>query len=391
MNFDFSDDQKEIQTEVRRFLADRASPAKVRAILDGDAPYQKELWLELGAMGFAGAAIEEKYGGSGLGYLELCVIAEEIGRSAAAVPFSSTVYLAAELLKNHGSDDQKAAWLPQIASAARIFCLATSEGPGQGPIKARVTANRLWGIKGPVVDGDIADLAIVLAQDDEAGGDLSLFLVNLADVEASRRTLGSLDPTRGLAQLSFDGVSTDRIGAAGCGEMILKSAYDAAAALIAFEQIGGADRCIEMARDYSLDRFAFGQPIGSFQAMKHLMADMYAMATLARSNAYHGAWALSTGSAQFPLAASYARVSAIRAFQFCSANNLHIHGGMGFTWEFDCHLYYRRSQFLALQCGTLTEWSNILVERLIEAGGPGMSHAREPSIENESAQSYENV
>jgi alkylation response protein AidB-like acyl-CoA dehydrogenase len=134
--------------------------------------------------------------------------------------------------------------------------------------------------------------------------------------------------------------------------------------LTAFEQIGGAERALEMARDYALDRIAFGRPIGSFQAIKHMLADMYVTLTLGRSNAYYGAWALSTGAAQLPEAAATARVSATQAYQQCAKNCIQVHGGMGFTWQFDCHLHYRRSNALALALGSQSQWEDLLIERL---------------------------
>jgi acyl-CoA dehydrogenase len=139
---------------------------------------------------------------------------------------------------------------------------------------------------------------------------------------------------------------------------------DRAAILMAFEQLGGADRALEMARDYALERMAFGRQIGSFQAIKHMLADMYVSATLARSNAYYGAWALATGAAELPIAAATARVSATQAFQHCAKNNIQVHGGMGFTWAFDCHLFYRRSNALALSLGSLSAWEDLLIERM---------------------------
>ncbi|MFZ2994863.1 acyl-CoA dehydrogenase family protein [Sphingobium sp.] len=383
MNFDFDDDQKIIQSEIRRFLEDRAPIERVREVLDGKLPFQEALWRELGAMGFTGAAIPEAEGGSGLGYLELCLIAEELGRSLAAVPFASTVYLAAELIKAEGDEAQRARWLPRIATATTIGCLAVTEHSGRSDfsrLQCRYQDGTLTGVKHPVSDGDIADFAIVLAADGDADGKPSLFLVELTGAGVARVSLTSIDPTRAIARISFADAGAVRLGPAGDGLRILDEVYDKAAVLMAFEQIGGADRSLWMARDYSLERYAFGQPIGSFQAMKHLMADMYASATLARSNAYYGAWALSTGAAELPLAAAYARVSATRAYQFCASNCIQIHGGMGFTWEFDCHLHYRRANFLSLQCGTPTEWDRRLIARLDRVGGPaGAIGSGEPS------------
>ena len=148
---------------------------------------------------------------------------------------------------------------------------------------------------------------------------------------------------RGQAELTFKNCKAEPLGAAGEGWSILTQVLDRAAVLMAFEQVGGADRALEMGRDYALDRIAFGRPIGSFQAVKHMLADMYVSATLARSNCYYGAWALSTDASELPEAAAAARISATQAFQHCAKNNIQVHGGMGFTWEFDCHLYYRRA------------------------------------------------
>ncbi len=145
---------------------------------------------------------------------------------------------------------------------------------------------------------------------------------------------------------------------------MLTQVLDRAAVLIAFEQLGGADRALEMGRDYALDRIAFGRPIGSFQAVKHMLADMYVSATLARSNCYYGAWALSTNAGELPEAAASARISATQAFQHCAKNNIQVHGGMGFTWEFDCHMYYRRANALALGLGSQSYWEDALIDRM---------------------------
>ena len=158
--------------------------------------------------------------------------------------------------------------------------------------------------------------------------------------------------------------TAERLGHCGEGQAIADKVMDRAAILLGFEQLGGADRALEMARDYALERMAFGRQIGSFQAIKHMLADMYVSATLARSNCYYGAWALSTDAAELSRAAATARVSATTAFQHCAKNNIQVHGGMGFTWEYDCHLFYRRSNALALRLGSLSHWERLLIERL---------------------------
>ena len=369
MNFDFSDDQKQLRDQARKFLAEKCSPKAVRVVLDGKAPYDKELWKGLAEMGFLGVAIPEEFGGAGAGHLELCVIAEEMGRANAPVPFSSTVYLAADALLIAGSDAQKKKWLPAIASGEAIGTLALFEGKGNpSPKNVKLTAANgvLNGVKKPVADGAIADFAVVAARTGSSGrdNDISLFLVDLKAGGVEVKNLTNLDPTRGQAEITFKDAKAEPLGAAGEGWSILTQVLDRAAVLCAFEQVGGADRALEMGRDYALDRIAFGRQIGSFQAVKHMLADMYVSATLARSNSYYGAWALSTNAAELPEAAAAARISATQAFQHCAKNNIQVHGGMGFTWEFDCHMYYRRANAMALGLGSLTYWEDQLIDRM---------------------------
>src|SRR5215204_732543 len=369
MNFDFSDDQKQMRDAARKFLSEKCSPKAVRTVLDGKAPHDKELWKGLAEMGFLGVAIPEEFGGAGAGHLELCVIAEEMGRANAPVPFSSTVYLAAEALLIAGSDAQKQKWLPKIASGEAIGTLALFEGtgnPSPKAIKCAASGGTLNGVKKPVADGALADFAVVAARTGSSGrdSDISLFLVDLKSGGVEVRSLTNIDPTRGQAELTFKNAKAEPLGAAGDGWSILTQVLDRAAVLLAFEQVGGSDRALEMGRDYALDRIAFGRPIGSFQAVKHLLADMYVSATLARSNCYYGAWALSTNASELPEAAAAARISATQAFQHCSKNNIQVHGGMGFTWAFDCHLYYRRSNALALALGSQSTWEDLLIERM---------------------------
>jgi alkylation response protein AidB-like acyl-CoA dehydrogenase len=369
MNFDFSDDQKQLRDEARKFLNGKCPASAVRAVLDGKAPYDRELWKGLAEMGFLGVAIPEEFGGAGAGHLELCVIADEIGRAMAPVPFSSTVYLAAEALLLAGSNAQKREWLPAIASGEAIGTLALFEGTGNPSPKAiqlMAAGGALNGVKKPVPDGAIADLVIVAARTASTGreSDISLFLVDTRAGGVEARSLTNVDPTRGQAELVFSDCKAEPLGAAGEGWRILSQLLDRAAVLMAFEQVGGADRTLEMGRDYALDRIAFGRPIGSFQAIKHMLADMYVAATLARSNCYYGAWALSTDAPELAEAAASSRISATQAFQHCAKNNIQVHGGMGFTWEFDCHLHYRRSNALALSLGSLSHWEDRLIDRL---------------------------
>lgn len=369
MNFDFSDDQKQLRDTARKYLTEKCPPKAVRNILEGGAPYDKALWKGLAEMGFLGVAIPEEFGGTGAGHLELCVIAEELGRSLAPVPFSSTVYLAAEALMIAGSDAQKQKWLPKIAAGEAIGTLALFEGAGNPTpkgVKLTASNNTLDGTKKPVADGEIADFAIVAARTASTGrdSDIGLFLVELNGSGVTRKALQSVDPSRNQAEITFAGVKAEPLGNGADGWSILSQVLDRAAVLIGFEQVGGSDRALEMGRDYALDRIAFGRQIGSFQAIKHMLADMYVSATLARSNCYYGAWALSTNASELPEAAATARISATQAFQHCAKNNIQVHGGMGFTWEFDCHLYYRRSNALALALGSLSYWEDTLIERM---------------------------
>lgn len=369
MDFEFSAEQQQLKEQARRYLADKCPTTAVRAILEGSEPFDRALWQGLGEMGFLGAAIPEEYGGLGLGYLELCVIAEELGRALAPVPVSSSIFLVAEILKAAGSEEQKQRWLPKLASGEVIGTLASVEATGAvrpSNVALSAKAGTLTGAKSPVLDGDIADIAIVLARHapgKDAQG-LSLYLVDLNQSGIERTVLDTIDPSRSQAKIVFNGAAAELVGAAGDGWRLYEEALDRAAILTGFEQIGGADKALEMGRDYALQRFAFGRAIGSFQAIKHMLADMYVSATLARSNGYFGAYALSTGSADLAEAAATMRVSSTKAFQHCAKNNIQVHGGMGFTWAMDCHLYYRRSNLLAVSLGGLNEWEDKLIDRL---------------------------
>ena len=365
MNFDFSDDQKALRDTARKFLNEKAGSASTRAVLnDAGVSYDRALWRSAADMGWLGASIPEDHGGLGLGRLELCVLAEEIGRAVAAIPFSSTLYFFAEALMLAGSDAQKAALLPQVAAGEAIGCFALSEGPGApkpDAIACTFDGAALNGVKIPVTDGDCASHAVVVAKE---GAGVSLVLVALDQPGVTRATLNTLDPSRGHARLEFKNAKAERLGAAGHGWDLSEAVHDRAAVLIAFEQVGGAQACLDMAADYSKNRFAFGRAIGSFQAIKHKLADMYVAIEVARSNAYYGAWALSTEAAELPFAAAAARAAACDAFYMCAKENIQTHGGMGFTWEVDCHLFFRRAKLLALQAGAPAVWKEKLVKRL---------------------------
>ena len=367
MDFDYSDEQRELKREARKFLEARCPPNLVRRALDqSGGSFDRDLWRDMGALGWFGAVIPEEHGGSGLGYVELCAIAEELGRAMAPLPVASTVYLFAEALLLAGSPEQRATWLPSIASGAVVGCMATSEGPGPLGRKmpaATVENGTLSGIKIPVTDGAVADVAIVLAA--ESGQD-GLFLVDLTQEGVCRTSLNSLDDSRGVARLSFVEARAERLGSRGSGHRLVELLFDRAAVLLAFEQLGGADRCLDMARDYALQRHTFGRVIGSYQAIKHRLADMYVKNELARSNAYYAAWALASNSPDLPVAAAAGRLAASDAYGFAAKENIQIHGGIGFTWEADPQLHFRRARHLSLVCGAPGVWSERLVAALVQ-------------------------
>jgi alkylation response protein AidB-like acyl-CoA dehydrogenase len=366
MDFEFSDDQNAVGESARRYLEAKCNPDAVRDVMDGAVSHDGALWRGLIEMGFAGITVPEAYGGLGLGYLHLCAVAEQLGRVLAPVPFSSVI-LATEFLLEAGSAAQKQDWLPKLACGQAIGTLALADRPGalsRKAIRLAATGGRLTGEKLAVADGQTADFAIVAGLTEAGAGNVSLYLVDLRGDGIVRTATPTIDPSRGHANIRFENALAEPLGQAGSGWPVIERVLDRMAVITAFEQTGGADRALEMARDYALTRMAFGRPIGAFQAIKHMLADMYVAATLARSNAYYGAWALSTNAPELPQAAAAARISATRAFQLCAKNNIQTHGGMGFTWAFDCHLYYRRSALLALNLGAAPYWEDRLIDAL---------------------------
>jgi acyl-CoA dehydrogenase len=364
VNFEFSEDQNLLRDQAAGFLADNCPPAAVRAILDGDAAYDTTLWGKVAEMGWMATCIPEEFGGLGLSYLELSVIAEELGRVAAPIPFSSSVYLATEALLMAGSTEQKEAWLPKLATGDAIGTFALAEGPGRTTVKSlatRASDGSLTGSKIAVADGDVADFVVVVAASEGEGDGASWYLVELDQEGVTRTPVGTLDPTRSHAQIELSNASAQPLGGAGEGWGLTQRLLDRAAILFAWEQVGGAEASLEMAKQYALGRYAFGRPIASYQAIKHKLANAYIKNTIARSNCYYGAWALNTEAAELPLAAATARVGAIQAYYFASKENVQTHGGMGFTWEFDCQFYYRRAKLLSVNLGSEGFWQDRLI------------------------------
>ncbi|MEO6717877.1 MAG: acyl-CoA dehydrogenase family protein [Novosphingobium sp.] len=365
MNFDYTDDQKALKDEARRFLADVAPLSAARGVLDDrQQSHDASLWARIGEQGWCGAAIPEKYGGLGLGYVELCALAEELGRAVAPVPFASSVYLFAEALLVAGTEVQKSEWLPKVSTGELIGTLAVSEGPGVlwgERIKTWFENGALTGVKLPVTDGMTADRAVVLANSDEG---LGLYLVDFAGPGVTREVVSTLDPTRGAARITFANAPAMLL-LPGDGPEQLARIHDRAAILLAFEALGGADRALEMARDYALERYAFGRQIGSYQAIKHKLADVFVRNEVARANAYYGAWALASDAPELALAAAAARVSSSAAYYLAARENIQTYGGIGFTWEADCHFFYRRARHLSLILGAPRVWKRHLADRLV--------------------------
>jgi alkylation response protein AidB-like acyl-CoA dehydrogenase len=369
MNFEFGEEQNLLRDQARGFLTDNCPPAVVRRVLEGDELYAADLWQKIVEMGWTAVVIPEEYGGLGLSYLELVVIAEELGRACAPVPFGSSVYLATEALLAAGNETQKGHWLPKLAAGEAIGSFAYAEGNGQtsaASLQTRFEGGKLSGHKAVVADAQISQLMIVAAR--SASGDgASLYLVPTDQEGVSFEPVKTLDPATNHANVTFNGASAELLGSEGAGWALLEQLLDGAAVLYAWEQLGGSDRCLEMAKDYAMGRYAFGRPIASYQAIKHKLANMYVKNTLARSNAYFGAWALNTGADELPLAAATARVGSTEAYYFSSKENIQTHGGMGYTWEFDCQFYYRRSKVLAVTIGSEGFWQEKLIQASAQA------------------------
>ena len=361
MNLDFSNDQKFLKEEAKKFLEKEKSLSRNRAVLENNSRVDKDLWNKIVDLGWTGIRIPEEYEGLGLGHLELCVIAEELGRFLAPVPFSSSVYLFTEIIINYANDDIKKDILPKLVSGEVVGTLAVTEelkAPSSSNITSKCENSLLNGSKIAVPDAEIATHAIVVAKNEKG---VSLQLVDLSSNGVNIEYQENIDESRGHFKIKFDNVKCQLIGDESNGWNLYETIVNQAAVLFAYEQIGGSQAAMDMAINYAKERYAFGRPIGSFQAIKHKLADMYISLTLAKSNCYYAAWALSTNSSDLPSASATARVSATKAYQFCSKENIQTHGGNGFTWEYDCHMFYRRSKLLSLNIGSLSNWKEKLV------------------------------
>jgi acyl-CoA dehydrogenase len=352
MNFQFSDEAEALRDQARKFLQDKSPRDKARAVMNSGAAHDAGLWAEIVGLGWTALRIPEEHGGLGLSVLELCVLAEEIGRLVSPVPFTSSVLLATEALIIAGTDAQKAKWLPKLADGSAIGAVALAEGTSVPGTKSKLTvaSGSVTGVKQPVQDAASADFFIV-------SGPTGLMLVekgegvSISDVE-------TIDMVRRSSTVTFNDAPCEAMGAG------LETFLASSAVLLAFEGLGGADAAMEMAIGYAQERVAFGRKIAGYQAVKHRLADMYIKNQLARSHAYYGAWALLTDAAELTQAAAGARVAALDAFQFAAEENVQLHGGIGFTWESDCQFYYRRARLLSGALGSKNHWSDVLVRAL---------------------------
>jgi alkylation response protein AidB-like acyl-CoA dehydrogenase len=363
MDFEFSEEQNLLREQAQGFLASNCPASTVRAVLDGGTDYDKDLWSKIAEMGWTATVIPEEFGGLGLSYLELSVIAEELGRVVAPVPFSSSVYLATEAILAHGNTKQKERWLPKLATGEAIGTFALSEKSGRPTAAGLMTAvsdQKISGTKIPVADGAPADFAIVVAKSN-AGDGASLYLVELDQDNVTIEAVRTLDFSRGHSRIEFEGAACELLGKEGSGWSAAERLLDRAAVLYAWEQVGGAEAALNQAKEYAMGRYAFGRPIASYQAIKHKLAHMYVKNTLARSNCYYGAWALNADSDELGLAAATARVASIQAFLNAAQENVQTHGGMGFTWEFDCQFFYRRAKLLSVNIGSESHWQDKLI------------------------------
>ncbi|MBV1903548.1 MAG: acyl-CoA/acyl-ACP dehydrogenase [Marinosulfonomonas sp.] len=365
MDFGFSEDQDAIREAAGRLLDENATLVGAHLLLNENPDgFDGDLWSKLAEGGWLGIGIPEEYGGSGMGAVELAVLAEEIGRTLACIPFAQAMYLVAPAVVQHGSDAQKSALLPAIASGKKIVTAALSENGGIAPgvITAKVSGGLIQGVKSPVPDGGNADVALVAALDDT--GQPGLYLVDLTGPGVEREALDATDRTRPMARLTFDGAPADAL--TGANGAAIKKLVDGAAILVAFEQIGLAGRALAVSSDYAKERKAFGRPIGGFQAIKHRLADMFAKIELARSNAFFGAWALASDDARLAEAAACARLTALDACQYAGEETIQIHGGIGITWIADPHLFVRRGWHLKALLGPAAIWRERLIQALPE-------------------------
>ncbi len=380
MNFAFSDEQEELRRVVRQFLEARSPEPEVRRLMETTDGYDPTVWRQMAdQLGLQGLIVPEAQGGAGFGYVELVVVLEEMGRSLLCAPFFSSVVLAANALLHGGAATADGELLAGIAAGA-VATLALTEASGrwdEAGITLRATppggggagggGHDHWTLDGTktfVLDGHVASLVLVTARSDAGVG---IFAVegDAADAPGLTRTpLATLDQTRKQARLDFAATPARLVGADGGGWPVLERVLDLAAVALAAEQVGGAQRCLDMAVDYAKVRVQFGRPIGSFQAVKHRCADMLLDVESARSAAYYAGWCAAELNDELPAMASLAKAYCSEAYVRAAADNIQIHGGIGFTWEHPAHLYLKRAKTSELLLGDPTYHRELLARRI---------------------------
>jgi alkylation response protein AidB-like acyl-CoA dehydrogenase len=345
--------------------------------MSGGDGFDPALWKRVAQeLGWTAVIIPEEYGGLGLSYVELIALMEEMGAALLCAPFFATVCLAANALVGGGSEAQKQEYLPAIAAGETIATLAFSEANGRWDGDAvRTLARRdgadfvLDGVKTFVPDGQVADLLLVVARaaDTEGEAGLSLFAVPASSHGLTRKALATMDQTRRQAEIRLDGVrvpASALLGAEGDAWPTLRDTLDRAAIALAAEQVGGAQRCLDLAVRYAKERVQFGRPIGSFQAIKHKCADMMVQVESARSAAYYAACVAAEGNEELAPVAALAQAYCSDAYFRCAADSLQIHGGVGFTWEYDVQVYFKRAKSSETFLGDATYHRERVAQRI---------------------------
>ena len=368
MNFAFSEEQEQLREFVRSFLDDKSAEEAVREQMATEQGYDEAVWSQMAEqMGLQALIIPEEFGGQGYGYVELIIVLEEMGRALLCAPYFSSVVLAANALIHSGDDDAKGELLPQIAGGT-VATVAFTEENGkwdESGITMQATASgdghTLDGTKMYVLDGATADIIIVAAR--TAAG-VSLFQVATDAPGLTRTSLSTMDQTRKQAKLDFADTPAKLIGTDGGGWAVLSQMLDLAAVALAAEQVGGAQMCLDMAVEYAKVRVQFGRPIGSFQAIKHKCADMLLEVESAKSAAYYAGWCAAELNDELASTASLAKAYCSEAYFHAAAENIQIHGGIGFTWEHPAHLYFKRAKSSELLFGDPTYHREQLAQRI---------------------------
>ena len=375
MRFSFTPEQEEFRASLRRALEARSPAKEVRRLMATDDGFEREGWKKLNQeLGLTALHIPEAYGGGGFGTSELAIVLEEMGRGLLCAPFFSTAVLATTAILNAGTDEEKKALLPSIAAGETTATLAFSEDSGltdAASIAMTATPSgalyRLHGAKSFVLDGHTADVIVVLARRVGSHGDegLSFFTVAGDSPGLTRKLLKTMDETRKLARLEFNHVEGKLLGEAGGAAAPFAKTMQQAIVCLANEMVGGAERLREDSLAYVQMRMQFGRALASFQTMKHKAADMLVDVEMAKSAAYYAAAALDEGDAEMPALASLAKACASEAYLQTAIHAVQMHGGIGFTWDNDTHLWFKRAKSSEILFGD----ANLHREKMMQTWG----------------------